>query len=68
MQHLLTDRDWDLLLKRINKGNCTPFLGAGVCYGVLPLGAEIAKEWVEEYGYPEKECKDQSIQQKEVWL
>ncbi|MFC1717077.1 SIR2 family protein [Candidatus Poribacteria bacterium] len=52
MSSTLEDRDWRLLLTRIRNGECTPFLGAGACYGVLPLGAEIAGEWAQEYSYP----------------
>jgi hypothetical protein len=48
----LSDRDWEILLQRINQGKCTPFLGAGAAYGVLPLGADIAREWAQKYEYP----------------
>jgi SIR2-like domain len=48
----LKDSDWDVLLSRIEEGRCTPFLGAGACHPTLPLGAEIAREWAKEYGYP----------------
>jgi hypothetical protein len=48
----LTDGDWELLLTNIKDGNCTPFLGAGACYGTLPLGADIAREWAEQFHYP----------------
>jgi hypothetical protein len=52
MSGLLRDEDWDLLVRRIAGGKCTPFLGAGACYGVLPLGAEIANQWAKKYDYP----------------
>jgi SIR2-like protein len=52
MSKLLTDDDWSVLLRRINQGRCTPFLGAGASYGVLPLGGDIAKQWAEKYQYP----------------
>lgn len=48
----LEDRDWDLLMRRIRAGKCTPFLGAGADYGVLPLGSEIAQDWAKKFGYP----------------
>ncbi len=48
----LEDSDWDLLLRRIRAGKCTPFLGAGADYGVLPLGSQIAQEWAKKFGYP----------------
>lgn len=52
MSKVLGDRDWDLLLRRIADQRCTPFLGAGACYGVLPLGGDIANEWATKYDYP----------------
>ena len=54
----LNDNDWRILIKRIKKGKCTPFLGAGACYGVLPLGSDIAQKWVKEFNYPDRNCKD----------
>ena len=52
MTNTLDENDWDLLLRRIKDGKCTPFLGAGAAYGVLPLGSEIAQEWARDKGYP----------------
>ena len=49
---ILEERDWDTLLPRIRAGICTPFLGAAVNYGILPLGGAIAQEWADAYGYP----------------
>ena len=37
---------------------CTPFLGAGVNYGILPLGAKLALMLADKFGYPFKECDD----------
>jgi SIR2-like protein len=54
----LSDHDWDMLLHRIHAGKCTPFLGAGINHGVLPLGAEIARKWAEAYGYPLEDASD----------
>jgi hypothetical protein len=48
MDHKLTEEQWEVLLKRIKVGKCTSFLGAGACYGTLPLGSDIAKEWSEK--------------------
>jgi len=39
-------------MRRIRAGKCTPFLGAGADYGVLPLGSEIAQDWAKKFGYP----------------
>jgi hypothetical protein len=52
MSDLHGDIDWEGLLLTIKYGKCTPFLGAGACYGVLPLGSSVAKEWAEKYKYP----------------
>src|SRR4051812_28654746 len=41
-----------ILVERIKNKKCTPFLGAGASYGSVPLGADIAKEWATEYGFP----------------
>ena len=43
----LSDEHWDLLLSRIYRSECVPFLGAAVniktdSYAGLPLGAEVA--------------------------
>src|SRR5690348_7977575 len=48
----MQESDWHLLMRRIAAGACTPFLGAGACSGTLPLGAEVAKRWADEHGYP----------------
>ena len=54
----LEDRDWDLLMRRIRAGKCTPFLGAGADYGVLPLGSQIAQEWAKQFGYPLEDAEN----------
>jgi hypothetical protein len=48
----MTAGDWEGLLYAIRYKECTPFLGAGACAGVLPLGKGIAMAWAEEYKYP----------------
>ncbi len=58
MPKTLEERDWKLLLSRIKDGKCTPFLGAGACYGVLPLGGDIARKWAKKYSYPMEDCDD----------
>ena len=52
MDHGFDDIAWQLLIDRIDADKCTPFLGAGMSAGAIPLGAEIAREWAEKYGYP----------------
>src|ERR1051325_6109902 len=54
----LGEKDWEVLLRRIDQGLCTPFLGAGVCYGTLPLGGDVARQWAAEYGYPLEDTYD----------
>jgi hypothetical protein len=58
MAKKLEEKDWKTLLGRIKDGKCTPFLGAGVNYGVLALGSEIAQKLVEKYGCPFEDSSD----------
>jgi hypothetical protein len=55
MPATLADKDWDILVRAIKSGRCTPFLGAGVNDGVLPLGRDIARRWAAQYDYPLKD-------------
>lgn len=55
---MLEESDWETLLTRIKTGKCTPFLGAAVNFGILPLGAEIATEWADSVHYPLDSCSD----------
>ena len=52
MLKMLPEKTWEILLGRIKDQRCTPFLGAGACYGSLPLGSEIAQKWAADYSYP----------------
>jgi hypothetical protein len=54
----LRENDWKVLLQRLKTGTCTPFIGAGADFGVLPLGADIAREWAKEYAYPFEDSTD----------
>ena len=58
MPNTLEEADWDTLLRRIKRRKCTPFLGAGACCAVLPLGSDIAQEWAQKYCYPLKDPGD----------
>jgi SIR2-like domain len=49
---------WDLLVDRINDGKCTPFLGAGACADVLPVGGVVAQTWAQTYDYPLDDSHD----------
>lgn len=46
------ESDWTALMFAIDDGACTPFLGAGACAGVLPLGREVAEAMAREFKYP----------------
>ena len=50
--------NWSMLVSRIKNGKCTPFLGAGACAGVLPLGRALAQKWAQTYGYPLDDSSD----------
>jgi hypothetical protein len=54
----MDESDWTVLLDKIQDGSCTPFVGAGINYGVLPLGGELAREWAAENHYPLKDSDD----------
>ena len=49
---MMDERDWELLVDKINRGQCTPFLGAGVSYPNMPTGAELADDLATRYSYP----------------
>lgn len=55
---MLREQDWRILLRAIERGKCTPFLGAGACHGFVPLGGEIAREWAVIHGYPLDDDRD----------
>jgi hypothetical protein len=48
----VNDADWDRLIKQLRRGDCTPLLGAGACYGRLPTGRELSEHFAERYHYP----------------
>lgn len=54
----LTVAEWKLLIERIETGRCTPFLGAGVAAGLLPLGGVVAKKLATDHGYPFEDNDD----------
>lgn len=54
----MTDEDWKVLLIKIRDGKCTPFLGAGVNYNILPLGGTVAREWADAEQFPLKSQED----------
>src|SRR5262245_35190021 len=50
-----TDYDWEMLIEAIDQKECTPFLGSGACYGMLPTGKSLAEKWAKEIDYPFKD-------------
>ncbi len=54
------EKDWKALLLSIRHKQCTPFLGAGACAGVLPLGRDIARNFAQEYDFPFLDCENLS--------
>src|SRR5437016_1935660 len=58
MAESLSDQTWNILLDRIKKGTCLPFLGAGAGYPYLPLGGDVARKLAEKYGYPFEDKSD----------
>ena len=58
MPNMLEEKDWELLLRRIKDGKCTPFLGAGACCEKIPIGSQIANEWAKKYDYPMEDSYD----------
>lgn len=48
----LKGKDWDQLLKQIDKGRCTPFIGPEACSGLYPLKGDRAERWAAEEDYP----------------
>ena len=48
----LQDADWKVLLERISKGKCTPFIGGEANMGSVPPSSTIARELAADSGYP----------------
>jgi len=48
----LQDADWKVLLERISKGKCTPFIGGEANMGSVPPSSTIARELAVDSGYP----------------
>jgi hypothetical protein len=54
----MDEQAWDQLIGRIANGVCTPFLGAGASWPVLPLGGDIAARWAASCDYPLEDAHD----------
>jgi len=54
----IRERDWEILLRRLHEGKCTPFFGAGASHGTLPRAPELARQLATEYSYPLEDAED----------
>jgi SIR2-like domain len=48
----MRESDWKVLVDKIERGQCTPFLGAGVSAPHVPLGGQFSSRLAQEFGYP----------------
>jgi hypothetical protein len=48
----LEGKDWDVLLRHISKGKCTPFIGPQACNGLYPMKQDRAQKWCDDEDYP----------------
>jgi hypothetical protein len=48
----MRESDWTVLIDKIKRGQCTPFLGAGLSAPQVPLGGEFSARLAKEFGYP----------------
>jgi hypothetical protein len=55
---MLKAEEWEMLIEDIRDAQCTPFLGAGAGYGVLPLGGGLAQRLADEFKYPMEDSND----------
>jgi hypothetical protein len=49
---VIGDSDWEVLVDKVERRQCTPFLGAGVSAPHVPLGGQLSARLAEQYGYP----------------
>lgn len=48
----LKNEDWEILIDKLRRKSCTPFLGPDVCANGFEQRAEIAVKFAERWGYP----------------
>lgn len=48
----MRENDWKVLVDKIQRRQCTPFLGAGLSEPHVPLGTELSTRLAGEFGYP----------------
>jgi hypothetical protein len=49
---------WNRTVRRIEAGQCTPFIGAGASAEYVPVAADLAKTLASKYDYPFKDTED----------
>jgi hypothetical protein len=54
----LDDKGWEVLIRRIKDGSCTPILGPGIYSEGPSLRSGIARKWAADYGYPLNDGSD----------
>ena len=54
----MDDFDWTRLIDQLQRGDCTPVLGAGINVGTLPTGRQLSDKWMAEYVYPFEDTAD----------
>src|SRR5215813_10952562 len=48
----LDKQSWEVLIRRIKDGTCTPILGAGIYAEGPSIRTNVARKWADEYEYP----------------
>ena len=59
---------WPALMKRIQRGQCTPIIGPGLIEPLLGSLREIARRWAERYHYPLAPHERESLPQVAQYL
>lgn len=49
---MIRETDWTVLLDKIRRRQCTPFLGAGISEPQIPAGGEFSTRLAKEFQYP----------------
>lgn len=49
---MIRESDWTVLVDKIQRRQCTPFLGAGLSQPHVPLGSEFSARLAREFKYP----------------
>ncbi|GAB1822950.1 SIR2 family NAD-dependent protein deacylase [Herbidospora sp. RD11066] len=55
---MMEEADWDRLIYQLERGLCTPFVGAGASLSVLPSGRALSRILADRWGYTGKHSED----------